>query len=99
LKVRAIVNPRAGVAPAAARQAVEGGRPGWDDYAVVFTREAGHATTLAREAVEAGANLVIAVGGDGTLNEVARSLVGTDTALGIVPVARATALPERSASP
>ena len=99
MRVRAIVNPRAGVAPEAARQAVEGGRPAWDDYGVVVTREAGHATTLAREAVEAGAELVIAVGGDGTLNEVARALLGSEAALGIVPVgsgnglARALRLP------
>jgi diacylglycerol kinase (ATP) len=82
---------------------VEGGRPSWDDYAVVFTRAAGHATGLATEAVEAGAGLVIAVGGDGTVNEVARALLGSDTALGIVPVgsgnglARALRLPLKPA--
>ncbi len=103
MKVRAIVNPRAGVAPADARKAVGGGRPSWDDYAVVFTRAAGHATGLAAEAVEAGAELVIAVGGDGTVNEVARALLGSDTALGIVPVgsgnglARALRLPLKPA--
>ena len=103
MKVRAIVNPRAGVAPTAARRAVEGGRPSWDDYTVVFTREAGHATALAREAVGAGASLVIAVGGDGTINEVARGLLGSGVALGIVPVgsgnglARALRLPLKPA--
>lgn len=103
MKVRAIVNPRAGVAPTAARRAVESGRPSWDDYAVVFTREPGHGTTLAREAVEAGAELVIAVGGDGTINEVAQALLGSNAALGIVPVgsgnglARALRLPLKPA--
>ena len=49
---------------------------------VVFTEYAGHAEKLAREATE---DIVVAVGGDGTVNEVARGLIGTDKALGIVP--------------
>ena len=49
---------------------------------VAFTEYAGHAEVLAREAT---ANVVVAVGGDGTVNEVARGLVGTDKALGIIP--------------
>ena len=99
MKVRAILNPRAGVAAHRTRDAVEQGRPGWDDYAVYLTRAPGHATDLAREAVASGADVVVAVGGDGTVNEVARGLMGTGTALGIVPVgsgnglARALRLP------
>jgi diacylglycerol kinase (ATP) len=104
VKVRAIVNPRAGVAPGAARQAVEGGRPSWHDYTVEVTQAPGHATALARDAVAAGAQLVIAVGGDGTVNEVTQGLMGTGAALGIVPVgsgnglARALRLPLRPAA-
>jgi len=86
VKVRAILNPRAGVAAHRTREAVEQGRPSWKDYAVYLTREPGHATLLAREAVAAGAGLVLAVGGDGTVNEVAQGLVGSPAALGIVPV-------------
>jgi YegS/Rv2252/BmrU family lipid kinase len=85
LKVRAILNPRAGVAARGLREAIERGRPAWRDYAVYVTREPGHATELAREAVAAGADVVLAVGGDGTVNEVARGLVGSPAALGIVP--------------
>ena len=51
-------------------------------YKVVFTEYAGHAEQLAREAAE---RIVVAVGGDGTVNEVARGLIGTDKALGIIP--------------
>lgn len=47
-----------------------------------FTEYAGHATILAREAQE---DVVVAVGGDGTVNEVAKGLVGTDKILGIIP--------------
>ncbi|HSD67801.1 MAG TPA: diacylglycerol kinase family protein [Vicinamibacteria bacterium] len=86
MKVRAILNPRAGVAGSRAREAVESGRSSWRDYAVYLTRGAGHATELAREAVTAGADLVLAVGGDGTANEVAQGLLGSPAALGIVPV-------------
>ncbi len=101
MKVRVILNPRAGVRTGRTREAVERGRPSWSDYAVYLTREAGHATQLACEAVAAGADLVIAVGGDGTVNEVARGLLGTPAALGIVPVgsgnglARALRIPLR----
>ena len=55
------------------------------DVTIRFTNHSGHATTLASEAVAEGYDVVVAVGGDGTVNEVARALVGTDTALGIVP--------------
>lgn len=101
MKVRAILNPRAGTAGRRTREAIEGGRPSWRDYAVYLTREPGHATVLARDAVAAGADLVVAVGGDGTVNEVARGVLGTTVALGIVPVgsgnglARALRMPLR----
>lgn len=49
---------------------------------VVFTEYAGHAEVLARDAQ---AKVIVAVGGDGTVNEVARGIVGTDKVLGIIP--------------
>ncbi len=45
----------------------------------------GHATDLAREAAAEGADLVISLGGDGTVHEVARGLVGTDSTFGVLP--------------
>jgi YegS/Rv2252/BmrU family lipid kinase len=50
------------------------------------TTHPGHATELAREAVAQQINVVVAVGGDGTINEVAKALLHTSTALGIVPM-------------
>lgn len=50
------------------------------------TKYAGHATILARESVKEGYDTVIAAGGDGTVEEVAKSLVGTDITLGILPL-------------
>ena len=52
---------------------------------IVFTEYAGHAAEIAREESKAGTDVVVAVGGDGTVNEVARSLVHTPTALAIIP--------------
>jgi len=52
---------------------------------VAFTERAGHAAELAERAVENNADCVIAVGGDGTVNEVAKNLLHTDVALGIIP--------------
>lgn len=52
----------------------------------IATEHPGHAETLARDAAAAGARIVVAAGGDGTVNEVARGLIGSDAALGIVPL-------------
>jgi len=50
-----------------------------------ITEYAGHASEIARECVDKGQDIVVAVGGDGTVNEVARALTHTETALAIVP--------------
>ena len=53
---------------------------------IMFTEYAGHATELAYQFARMGFDAVVAVGGDGTVNEVARGLKGTNTALGILPM-------------
>jgi len=53
---------------------------------IVFTGHRGHGTELAREFVEKGFPIVVAVGGDGTVNEVGRSLIHTSSSLGIIPI-------------
>ena len=55
------------------------------DYEIRLTEYAGHAAVIAAEARDNHIDIVVAVGGDGTVNEVARSLVHSDTALGIIP--------------
>ncbi len=82
-----IINPKSGVTgkksiPEIIGQNIDRGK---FDYTISFTEYAGHATELAAKAVEDGYSSVVAVGGDGTVNEVARSLVGTKTALGVLP--------------
>lgn len=54
-------------------------------YEIRKTDYAGHATLIAREAVRNGVDIVCAVGGDGTMNEVGCALIDTDTALAIIP--------------
>jgi YegS/Rv2252/BmrU family lipid kinase len=50
-----------------------------------LTERSGHARELAQAAVRSGADLVIVWGGDGTVNEIGAELVGTSTALGLIP--------------
>lgn len=57
----------------------------YNDYTIVHTMRVGHATELAREAARQGVDVVCAIGGDGTVNEVAVGLVHTQTALAIIP--------------
>lgn len=53
---------------------------------IVYTEYAGHATELAYQYARMGFDAVIAVGGDGTVNEVARGLKDSKTAMGIIPM-------------
>ena len=55
------------------------------DVEVVETHRRGHATRYALDAARRGVDVVIGYGGDGTLNEVATGIAGTDTALGVLP--------------
>lgn len=55
------------------------------DWSICYTEYAGHAAEIAHRAAEEGVDVVVAVGGDGTVNEVARGIVQTHTALAIIP--------------
>src|SRR6266849_1649992 len=50
-----------------------------------YTQSAGDGEQLARKAVKQQVNLVIAAGGDGTINEIIQGLAGSETALGVLP--------------
>ena len=52
---------------------------------IVYTEYAGHAIEIAAQKAKENEFAVVAIGGDGTINEIARSLVHTKTALGIIP--------------
>jgi diacylglycerol kinase family enzyme len=90
MSIAIIINPISG----AGRRDAGRSRAELATAALSATREAGevfvserkgHARELAAGAVARGARLVVAWGGDGTVNEIASSIVGTPTALGIVP--------------
>ena len=85
MKIRFILNPKSGKTPADPEhlaRVIQLNFPGAD---MRLTRAPGHATELAREAAALGFESVVAIGGDGTINETARGLVNTQTALGIIP--------------
>jgi diacylglycerol kinase (ATP) len=88
LKARFIFNPHSGSNrrnPYLRDRAAEFIRQhGWD-ATVVATERPRHATDLARQAVAEGCTLVVAIGGDGTMNEVACALVDSPACFGLIP--------------
>lgn len=64
-----------------------------------YTRSKGHATELAYEALNRGFTRIFARGGDGTMNEVARALVHTSAALGLLPAGSGNGLARHLAVP
>src|SRR6185369_16452683 len=90
MSVAIIINPvSGGASPAKGRQraelAVAALATSGEEGDVFVTERRHHARELAAAAAKRGARLVIAWGGDGTINEVASALVFGSTALGIVP--------------
>lgn len=85
MKIVLVVNPAASsVKPRSTDQVI--GALGTDhDVEVVVTTHQGHATELAAKAAAEGAGAVVCLGGDGTANECANGLVGTDCALAALP--------------
>lgn len=86
-QIRYIINPRSGAKgkaflPAMIEQFTDKNEI---DFEICFTEAPKHATVLARQAAEMKYDIVVAVGGDGSVNETAKGLLGSDTALGIVP--------------
>jgi len=88
VKAHLIYNPTAG--PRDVRRALKRVRSflkrhGWS-VKLQLTEKPGDATALARAAAQAGCDVAIVAGGDGTVNEAVNGLVGTQTALGVLPV-------------
>ena len=66
---------------------------------ISITAHAGHARELAGRAARDGVNLVIVWGGDGTVNEAGAALIGTETAIGLVPAGSGNGLAAALATP
>lgn len=87
MKTIVIYNPRAGrhLGDERIQRVIEVLQHGGWETDVLSTSGPGHATDLARDAVSAGAQVVLIAGGDGTLNEAIQGLENTDTAFGYIP--------------
>ena len=83
MRIRFIINPISGT----------GKQKGIEKYItkhlkgfeVIYTQKAGDATSISKKAANEQIDAVIAVGGDGTVNECLKGLVNTNTALGVIP--------------
>jgi diacylglycerol kinase family enzyme len=80
-----IVNPYATTVSDRLKNLVVYALQGRYDVEAVLTEAQDHATEIGREACEGGYDLVVAFGGDGTLNEVANGLAGTDVPVSVLP--------------
>lgn len=85
MKVMLIVNASASSVTPRRQVAVHRLLSAAHEVRMVETRHRGHATEFAAEAVEHGVEVVFVLGGDGTLNEAANGIVGTDIALAPLP--------------
>jgi diacylglycerol kinase (ATP) len=86
-RIRFIINPISGIGkqkkiPGLIAETID---TAYFIYDIVYTKAAGHAIELARQAATERYDIVVAVGGDGSINEVARGVIGTQTAVGIIP--------------
>jgi diacylglycerol kinase (ATP) len=90
-----IFNPRAGRwrTPQLVERILEALRRPGQTIEAQPTRSPGDATRLARQAVEAGVEIVYAFGGDGTLREAAAGLLGSEVILGTIPGGTANVIP------
>src|SRR5919201_3128284 len=80
-----VVNPKAQGVSARSSIRVEQELEQGFEVRIVHTRGRGHGEELAATGVREGAELVVAYGGDGTVNEVVNALAGTDVPFGVVP--------------
>lgn len=85
MKVMLLINPSASSVDWKSRMAANSALVGDHDLTTVETTKRDDATGLARQAAEDGFEVVVVLGGDGTLNEVANGLAGTSTALAALP--------------
>ncbi|MEU4687590.1 diacylglycerol kinase family protein [Actinoplanes sp. NPDC023714] len=94
-----VVNPRATTTSERSRDVLVRALRSAVDLTVSYTERRGHATRLARDAAERGTDLVVTLGGDGTVNEAVNGLLTASTALGELPGPLANRLPALAVVP
>ena len=83
MKIRFIINPISGTGK---QKGIEKFMFKYlENFEIIYTQKAGDATRISKEAANENIDAVIAVGGDGTVNECLNGLVNTNTALGVIP--------------
>jgi diacylglycerol kinase family enzyme len=85
VKVLLVVNSSASSVTARSRVVIQKALSADHEVTLAETNRRGHAARLAQGAAAAGIEVVVVLGGDGTLNEAANGLAGTDSALGVLP--------------
>jgi diacylglycerol kinase family enzyme len=85
VKILLIVNTSASAVTSRARVVIRKALSADHDVTMVETGRRGHATRLALDAAAVGTDVVVVLGGDGTLNEAANGLAGSETALAALP--------------
>ncbi|GGN55057.1 diacylglycerol kinase [Actinoplanes lobatus] len=94
-----VVNPRATTTSERARDVLVRALRSAVDLTVAYTERRGHATRLARDAAESGIDLVVTLGGDGTVNEAVNGLLTATTALDGLSATPADRLPALAVVP
>lgn len=56
------------------------------DWAIAYTERAGHASHIAKDAINQNIDIIVAVGGDGSIHEVVKSIVNTKIILALIPL-------------
>ena len=83
MKIRFIINPISGIGK---QKGIEKYITKYiKDFEIVHTKKSGDATIISKNAAKENIDVVVAVGGDGTVNECLKGLVNTNTALGVIP--------------
>lgn len=85
VKVLLLVNPFSSSVTARTRVVIRKALAGDHEVELVETARRNHATRLAQGAAADGVDVVVVLGGDGTVNEAANGLAGSSTALGVLP--------------
>lgn len=103
MKALLIVNPISGTSASSKKAAIVAAKrmlpKAGIELEIAYTERRGHATELAAKAARAGIPIVIAAGGDGTVNETAQGLVFTNSTMGILPCGSGNGLARHLAIP